>query len=64
VLWGARDPALKIRHHGALVREAVGVPRVEPLPGKHFVQEDAPQPIANAVADLSREATAHPSGGS
>jgi pimeloyl-ACP methyl ester carboxylesterase len=64
VLWGARDPALGIRHHGELAREAVGVARVEPLPGKHFVQEDAPEQIAGAVADLSREATAHPRGGS
>jgi haloalkane dehalogenase len=64
VLWGARDPALGIRHYGELAREAVGVARVEPLPGKHFVQEDAPQQIADAVADLSREAIARPRGGS
>ena len=34
---------------GELVRAALGVERVVPLPGKHFVQEDSAAAIAEHV---------------
>ena len=50
VLWGEQDPALRIGRHGEDVRQALGVDAVTRLRGKHFVQEDAPAEIADAVA--------------
>jgi pimeloyl-ACP methyl ester carboxylesterase len=52
VLWGERDPALRIDPYGEHVREALGVDEIVRLPGKHFVQEDAPGAIAERVASL------------
>ena len=51
-LWGEADPALCIEPDGEHVREALGVDAVVRLPGKHFVQEDAPAAIAEHVARL------------
>ena len=52
VLWGEADPALRIEPYGEHLREALGVDAVVRLPGKHFVQEDAPEAIAEHVARL------------
>lgn len=52
VLWGRDDPALTLDVHGELVRAALGVERVVPLPGKHFVQEDSAAVIAEHVGAL------------
>ena len=52
VLWGRDDPALKIDEHGEDARQALGLDDVTPLPGKHFVQEDAPAAIAEHVDRL------------
>lgn len=53
VLWGEQDPALRIERHGEDVRRALGVDEIMRLPGKHFVQEDEPERIAEAVARLA-----------
>ncbi len=52
VLWGERDPALKLDPYGEQVREALGVEGVARLPGRHFVQEDAPEQVADHVSRL------------
>jgi len=52
VLWGRDDPALPIGNHGEDARHALGLESVTPLPGRHFVMEDAPAEIAAAVARL------------
>jgi len=52
VLWGEGDPALRIEPYGEHLREALAVDAVVRLPGKHFVQEDAPEAIAEHVAGL------------
>lgn len=57
VLWGERDPALRIERWGEIAREVVGVPRIERVRARHFVQEDAPGAIADAIAELAREST-------
>lgn len=53
VLWGEHDPALPLRTHGEHARHALGLDRVISLPGRHFVQEDAPEAIAEHVAALA-----------
>lgn len=53
ILWGEQDPALHVDHHGEQAREALGVDAITRLPGKHFVQEDAPEAIAEHVAQLA-----------
>ena len=52
VLWGRDDRALPMATHGEEVRAALGVDAITPLPGKHFVAEDAPAEIAAAIARL------------
>ena len=52
VLWGEHDPALRFDPHAEHVREALGVETVTRLPGKHFVQEDAPAQIADRIGAL------------
>lgn len=39
VLWGDRDPALKVDPYGSIAARAAGV-ELQRLPGKHFLQED------------------------
>jgi pimeloyl-ACP methyl ester carboxylesterase len=53
ILWGERDPALRVDRHGEQAREALGLDAITRLPGKHFVQEDAPEAIAEHVARLA-----------
>lgn len=52
VLWGAQDPALKPEPFAEHLRQAVGVETVTRLRGKHFVQEDAPEEIADHISRL------------
>jgi len=49
VIWGDRDPALRIAKHGEAVRRAAGVPEIIRLPGKHFLQEDQAPAIADQI---------------
>ncbi len=53
VLWGDQDPALKFDPYAEHVRQALGVDSVTRLHGKHFVQEDAPEAIAEHVCRLA-----------
>jgi pimeloyl-ACP methyl ester carboxylesterase len=48
--WGEDDPALTLADKGEQAREALGVEEIHRLPGKHFVMEDSPGPIAELVA--------------
>lgn len=50
VIWGDRDPALRIAKQGEAVRRAAGVLEVIRLPGKHFLQEDQAPAIADHLA--------------
>jgi len=53
VVWGAHDRMLPWRRYGIAAQRAAGG-FVEPtlLPAKHFVQEDCPAEIAEAVHHL------------
>jgi haloalkane dehalogenase len=52
IVWGERDPALGLDEL-RVVQEALEVPDPILLPAKHFLQEDQPVAIANAIADLA-----------
>lgn len=50
VIWGDRDPGLRIAKHGEAARRAAGVAEIIRLPGKHFLQEDQAPAIADHIA--------------
>lgn len=52
VIWGDRDPALKITRHGEAILRAAGVPDIVRLPGKHFLQEDQAPAIAEHIVSF------------
>jgi pimeloyl-ACP methyl ester carboxylesterase len=54
IVWGAKDPALKLSVHGELVRRAAGLEEIHTVPAKHFLQEDQAPAIAQHVAELAR----------
>jgi len=56
VVWGERDPGLRIHRHGEQARAAAQVPRIHRLAAGHFVQEEAPAGVAARVAALARSA--------
>jgi pimeloyl-ACP methyl ester carboxylesterase len=49
VVWGANDTMLPWRRYGVQAQRAAGVQDPIKLPAKHFLQEDYPQEIAEAV---------------
>jgi len=51
-IWGSRDPALTLAHHGAIVRDLVGPERFHEVDGKHFLPETHAESIAERVAAL------------
>ena len=52
VVWGVRDRMLTWRRYGVQAQLAAGLDDAILLPGKHFVQEDCPEEIAEAVRQL------------
>jgi haloalkane dehalogenase len=52
VVWGERDPALKLDVHGEQARRTAGLAAVHRVPAKHFLQEDQAPAIADHVARL------------
>ena len=54
VVWGVRDPALTWRRYGVEAQRAAGLGHSVLLQGKHFVQEDCPQEVADAVHQLAK----------
>lgn len=49
VVWGDRDPALRVDTFGAAARDAAGLDTIHRLPGKHFLQEDHSESITELV---------------
>ncbi|ORJ52562.1 alpha/beta fold hydrolase [Mycobacterium simiae] len=58
IVWGARDRGLTWRRYGVQAQMAAGLDHAVLLPGKHFLQEDCPDEIANAVHRLVHRAVA------
>jgi pimeloyl-ACP methyl ester carboxylesterase len=56
-LWGRQDTALRLARHGEEVRALLGLDAVETVEARHFVPEDRPGEIADAVAALARQST-------
>jgi pimeloyl-ACP methyl ester carboxylesterase len=56
LLWGAQDPALSMDRYAPRIAQLLGLAAVQPLAGKHFVQEDAAVEIAEAVSALAASA--------
>lgn len=56
VVWGDRDPALKLAVQGEQVRLIAGLATIERVPAKHFLQEDQAPAIAERVAALAAKA--------
>jgi haloalkane dehalogenase len=52
VVWGDRDPALKVTTKGEEARVAAGLETIVRLPGKHFLQEDQAEPLAVQIAEF------------
>jgi haloalkane dehalogenase len=53
VVWGAKDPTLRLSTHGESVRRTAGVEEVHALPAKHFLQEDQAPAIADRVMAIA-----------
>jgi haloalkane dehalogenase len=53
LLWGERDPALRLARHGAVAANRMGLAEAERLPGRHFVQEDCGAQIADRIAQIA-----------
>lgn len=54
LLWGERDPALRLATAGAVAASRMGLSEAEHLPGRHFVQEDCGAQIAERIAQIAR----------
>jgi haloalkane dehalogenase len=59
IVWGERDPALKIGVHGEQARRAAGLPTIHRVPGKHFLQEDQAPAVAEHIAALAATSPPH-----
>jgi haloalkane dehalogenase len=57
IVWGARDPALKLAVHGEQARAAAGLEEIHTVPAKHFLQEDQAPAVAAHVAQLATRAS-------
>jgi haloalkane dehalogenase len=53
IVWGERDPALKIDVHGEQARRAAGLAGVHRVAAKHFLQEDQAPAVAGHVTRLA-----------
>ncbi len=53
IVWGARDTMLPWRRYGVQAQRASGITEPMLLPAKHFLQEDYPGEIAEAVRRIA-----------
>jgi pimeloyl-ACP methyl ester carboxylesterase len=54
IVWGARDKMLPWHRYGVAIQRAAGLSQATLLPAKHFLPEDLPDDIAEAVAEIAR----------
>lgn len=55
VIWGSKDPGLKLENQGEDFRRALGLPALFTVPARHFLQEDQAPAIAEKIAGFVRE---------
>ena len=53
VIWSTRDPALSMHAYAPQICRVLGLNQWHRVQGKHFLQEDAPEEIAEYVAALA-----------
>ena len=53
VVWGAKDPALRLEKEGEAARRIAGLDEIHELPAKHFLPEDQAPAIAERVASIA-----------
>lgn len=53
VVWGAKDPALRLEKEGEAARRIAGLDEIHELPAKHFLPEDQAPAIAGRVASIA-----------
>jgi pimeloyl-ACP methyl ester carboxylesterase len=58
IVWGAKDPALKLAVHGEIARRVAGLETIHTLPAKHFLQEDQAPALAELIARHAETAPA------
>lgn len=56
IIWGERDPALRLGKAGEEARRAAGVDVIRRVPGRHFLQEDCAAAIAAAISEQAQGA--------
>jgi pimeloyl-ACP methyl ester carboxylesterase len=54
IVWGARDTMLSWKRYGTAIQRATELTHATLLPAKHFVPEDCPKEVAEAVSRLAR----------
>ena len=55
-VWGELDTALRVDEHAVPVMDLVGEDNFHRVPGKHFLQEDCHEAIADHVAQIATRA--------
>ena len=55
VIWGKQDPALRVQDYAPELCRILGLTEFHEVRGKHFLQEDSPEKIAEFVARLVAE---------
>lgn len=55
VIWGKQDPALRIEKYAPELCRILKIKELHEVTGKHFLQEDSPEEIAEYVARLVAE---------
>jgi pimeloyl-ACP methyl ester carboxylesterase len=53
IVWGDRDPFLRVGEHGEHARLAAGLPSIHTVPARHFVPEDQGPAVAAYVRDIA-----------
>ena len=53
IVWGAKDPALKLEVHGEAARRAAGLDEIHTVAARHFLQEDHAPAVAQHIANLA-----------
>lgn len=56
IVWGDRDPALKLAVQGEQARQIAGLEAIHRVPAKHFLQEDRAPAIAECIGRLAGSA--------
>lgn len=54
IIWGAKDPLLKLDKYGVEIQEAAGLNEIHKLNARHFLQEEQWEEIAMKIDELTK----------